>query len=92
MRADASWDCDGLLTAVRRNVEAGGAISIDTLMRIPFRGLGRRTPVSGETWRANFFRIDRHPMHGDEYSAWRPTFRDPADFHLTSAFGTIVFD
>jgi hypothetical protein len=91
MRADPAWDCDGLLAAVRRNVEAGGAISIDTLLRIPFRALGRDRPGDGETWRANFFRIDRHPAHGDEFSAWRPTFKDPADFHVTSAFGSLTF-
>jgi hypothetical protein len=53
--------------------------------------LGRPTPVAGETWRANFFRIDRHPELGDEYSAWQPTMRSPADFHVGEAFGTLKF-
>ena len=53
--------------------------------------LGREKPRDGETWRANFFRIDRHPQHGDEYSAWQPTMKDPADFHIAECFGTLTF-
>jgi hypothetical protein len=66
-------------------------MSVDTVIRIPFAGLGRATPVAGETLRANLFRIDRHPEHGDEYSAWQPTRKDPADFHVAAAFGTLRF-
>ena len=90
MRADSSWNCDGLLAAVRKIVESDGSMTVDTLMRIPFSALGRKTPGSDETWRANFFRIDRHPS-GDEYSAWRPTMQLPADFHIAAAFGSISF-
>ncbi len=92
MRADVSWTCEGLFAGVRAITEADGAICIDTLVRVPFAALGRETPRNGEVWRANFFRVDRHPDHGDEFSAWRPTLRDPADFHVTAAFGTLRFE
>lgn len=91
MRADLAWHCDGLRAGVRRLTEKNGEVSADTVIRIPFRGLGRETPATGEVWRGNFFRIDRHPANGDEYSAWRPTMITPADFHVTAAFGSIVF-
>jgi hypothetical protein len=90
MNVDRDWDCDDLFAAVRQIVESDGASSIDTLVRIPFASIGRATPAPGERWRANFFRIDRHP-EGDEFSAWQPTLREPADFHVTSAFGVLRF-
>jgi hypothetical protein len=91
MTADSKWDCSGLLAGVRRVVEAGGTVSIDTAIRIPFLGLGRSVPAGGEVWRANFFRVDRHPSAGDEYTSWRPTMKHPPDFHVTAAFGSLVF-
>jgi hypothetical protein len=91
MRADRSWDCTGLFPAVRKVIESDGTMSIDTVLRIPFAGLGVPAPAEGERWRANFFRVDRHPKHGDEFSAWQPTMRDPADFHVVAAFGTLRF-
>lgn len=91
MKADVGWDCRGLVAAVKREVEVGGTLTVDTLMRVPFAALGRTTPLPGEEWLGNFYRIDRHPELGDEYSAWRPTGRVPADFHVTAAFGRLVF-
>jgi len=91
MTVDRGWNCEGLIGAVRRVTESDGVTTIDTLLRIPFASLGRGTPASGESWRANFFRIDRHPRHGDEFSAWQPTMKTPADFHVTAAFGTLLF-
>jgi hypothetical protein len=81
MRADLSWTCEGLFAAVRR---AGAAI--DYVLRVPFAAIG------GRPAHANFFRVDRSPAHGDEYSAWRPTMKTPADFHVTAAFDELVFD
>lgn len=92
MTTDLEWTCEGLIAAVRKIVGSHGAISIDTLLRIPFAALERKSPRSGETWRANFFRIDRHPQHGDELSAWQPTLRVPADFHVPDLFGTLRFE
>jgi hypothetical protein len=91
MQVDRGWDCEGLIAAVRVVTESDGAMSVDTLLRIPFASLGRSTPLDGERWRANFFRVDRHPRHGDEFSAWQPTMKIPADFHVPAAFGVLHF-
>jgi len=91
MRADLSWECAGLFAGVRTVIESGGEMTIDTIIRIPFASLGRSRPQAGEIWRANFFRIDRHPTAGDEFSAWQPTMRTPADFHVAAAFGKLRF-
>lgn len=91
MHADRAWTCHGLFVAVRKVIQSSGAMSIDTAVRIPFQALGRNAPVPGETWRGNFFRIDRHPDQGDEYSAWRPTMKHPPDFHVAAAFGVLQF-
>ena len=91
MHADRGWTCDGLFAAIRKTIESDGTTSTDTLLRIPFAALDRGAPEDGETWRANFYRIDRHPRFGDEYSAWQPTWKVPADFHVPAAFGTLRF-
>lgn len=91
MHVDREWTCEGLMAAVRSITETDGATSIDTIVRVPFASLGRGVPADGETWRINFFRIDRHPEKGDEYSAWQPTMKTPADFHVPVAFGTLRF-
>jgi hypothetical protein len=91
MKADFDWKCEGLLAAVRKVTEADGSMTIDTLIRIPFRALGVPEAPVGGTWLGNFFRIDRHPTAGDEYSAWRPTMQDPPDFHVSAAFGSLKF-
>ena len=92
MRADRSWTCNGLFVALRKVVESSGAMSVDTVVRVPFAALESATPGGGETWRGNFFRIDRHPEHGDEFSAWQPTMKTPADFHVAAAFGVLRFE
>ena len=91
MRVDMNWHCTGLVAAVRKTIEARRLLSLDTVVRIPFESLGSRAPRNGDSWFANFFRIDRHPSEGDEYSAWRPTMKEPADFHVTAAFGRLLF-
>jgi len=91
MRGDLAWNCDGLFAGVRTVIESSGAMTVDTIIRLPFAALGRSRPENGETWRANFFRIDRHPSEGDEFSAWQPTMRNPADFHVAAAFGRLRF-
>jgi hypothetical protein len=91
MHVDRDWTCQGLVAAVRTVTESDGASTVDTLIRVPFAAFGSETPADGATWRANFFRIDRHPRLGDEFSAWQPTMKDPADFHVPAAFGTLRF-
>jgi hypothetical protein len=91
MRAEHGWNCDGLFAAVRTMTESSGLMTIDTVIRLPFASLGKQRPEADETWRANFFRIDRHPSEGDEFTAWQPTLRTPADFHVPAAFGALKF-
>ena len=90
MEVDLGWNA-GALAAIRSAIEPDGTRTTDTVLRVPFAALGRGTPAAGETWRANLFRIDRHPTHGDEYTAWRPTLRNPPDFHVPASFGTLLF-
>jgi hypothetical protein len=92
MKPDLGWTCDGLFACVRRDVGRIPVATLDVVLRIPFASLGRQTPRNGETWRANLFRIDRHPTFGDEFLAWIPTMRSPADFHVPAAFGTLRFE
>jgi hypothetical protein len=91
MKVDFDWKCEGLLSAVRKVTEGDGSMTVDTLIRIPFRALGVPEAPAGGTWLGNFFRIDRHPTVGDEYSSWRPTMQDPPDFHVPAAFGSLKF-
>jgi hypothetical protein len=91
MRVDRDWTCEGLIAAVRCVTESDGSMTIDTVVRIPFFALERSTPGDGEIWRGNFFRIDRHPQQADELSAWQPTWKVPADFHVVAAFGALKF-
>jgi alpha-galactosidase len=90
MRTFLEWTCEGLFAAVRTEVESGGAMTIETAVRIPFASVGG-VPAAGAEWRANLFRIDRHPQHGDEFTAWQPTLETPANFHVPAAFGTLRF-
>ena len=92
MKAEIAWDCSGLFAGVRKRSESSGIRAFDIVIRIPFASLGVAMPHNGETWRGNFFRIDRHPNHGDEFMAWQPTLKTPADFHVTAAFGALHFE
>ena len=48
---------------------------------------GEREQTLPRLWRANFYRVDLGSE--DEYSAWSPTGRTPADFHEPSRFGRL---
>jgi hypothetical protein len=84
MHVDLAWTCKDLFAAVRR---VPGAT--DTILRIPFASIDG---AKRKEWRANFFRIDRSRVHGDEFSAWQPTLKNPADFHVAGAFGRMRFE
>lgn len=86
MVVDLDWTCDGLFAAVRRDDDR----TLQIVMRLPFAAFGK-TPRAGDAWRGNLFRVDRSPS-GDEYSAWQPTLKTPADFHVTAAFGVLRFE
>jgi hypothetical protein len=90
MKADVGWNCRDLFAAVRRANESTGEIIVDTVIRIPFASIGSEAPRDGEEWRGNLFRIDRRRGKG-EFSAWQPTYQDPPDFHVVSAFGRLRF-
>jgi len=96
MTCDTSWDCDGWRVAVRvdgtldnrNDVDRGWTVE----WAIPFASLGEAPhvpPEDGDVWRVNFYRIDRTPA--DEYGCWSPTMEIPANFHVPSRFGKIVF-
>lgn len=91
-KSDASWDCEGLRTAVAvdgtLDCRTDRDLAWHAQMAIPFAGLGVPTPSPGEQWRANFYRIERTPV---EYQAWSPTLVSPINFHVPSRFGTITF-
>jgi hypothetical protein len=80
MRADASWECRGFAARITR-----GAGRWSASLTIPLAELCSGAPPS--SWRANFYRIDRGAR--DEFSAWSPTFADPADFHVPERFGIL---
>ena len=91
MRTELEWTCEGLFAAVRRDIESSGAMTLETAIRIPFASVGG-APAAGAEWRANLFRIDRHPEEGDEFTAWQPTMKTPADFHVPATFGVLRFE
>ena len=86
MKDDLSWDCENLFAAIRKTPGM-----VETIVRIPFASLDLQRPAPGDEWRGNFFRVDRDKSRGAEYTAWSPTMKNPADFHVAAAFGRIVF-
>jgi hypothetical protein len=78
MKVEPAWTCPGFSARVRR-----GPATWSALLRIPLAPMAPGKPPS--SWRANFYRVDRGKA--DEYSAWSPTFADPADFHVPERFG-----
>ena len=55
-------------------------------VRIPWSALGGDRPLTGDSWRANFFRHDREHHAGLAFS---PTLR--GSFHTPERFGWLVF-
>jgi hypothetical protein len=67
--------------------EAHSSWSVE--IALPFASIGGK-PKKDAEWRANFYRIERSGEA--EYSAWSPTMKDPADFHVPERFGRLVFE
>jgi hypothetical protein len=88
MKVDASWTCADLRTEVE--IDRDGR-RWRTLLELPWRALvaGGEPPRS---LRLNLFRIER-PRDGapPEFSAWSPTFVEPADFHRPARFGVVKY-
>jgi len=57
-------------------------------LNIPLEELASPIPAA---WRANFYRVDRGAPSGDpdEFSAWSPILKAPADFHEARRFGVL---
>lgn len=94
MLVEHEWDAPGLESAVRvagtlenrDDVDLGWIAEI----AIPFADLGLAgPPAPGDRWRINLYRIERGEV--EEYTAWSPTFRIPADFHVPARFGWLEF-
>lgn len=91
MSVDRGWTCQELHAFQRRDhILSESTWKFSTLVSLPFSSLAAGQPAPGDRWRANFFRIDRHPS-GDEFTAWQATGRKPADFHVPAAFGYLLF-
>lgn len=76
----------------KKNNEGGGKFWISEL-KIPFEELNVEKivkPNVGDTWKINFFRIERTP-EGDYYYAWSPTYTEEPNFHVPSKFGSLIF-
>jgi len=101
MQVDLSWNCPGLAATVHadgavhsrppdQGVRLGTTRWWSAELAIPFTAFPEAgTPRPGTEWRANFYRIDR--ADPPEFSAWSPTGRSPADFHVPDRFGTLRF-
>jgi len=88
------WNCEGFQSAVFVEGTAEEKSEKDKYwqveMAIPFKSLERSTPVAGETWRANLYRIELCEI--EEFQAWSPTRTRSPNFHIKSKFGNLVFD
>ena len=94
MLGDREWNAPGLRTAVRVsgriNDRSAPDIGWIAEASLPFADLGLPgPPAPGTVWRANFYRIERGAV--TEFTAWSPTYREPADFHVPACFGELVF-
>jgi hypothetical protein len=89
MRPEVGWNCD-FLAQTRRVDDSRGVRTLEVAMSIPLAAVDPSF-APGAEWRANFYRIDRHPQRGVEFTAWSPTLIKPADFHVPARFGTLKF-
>ncbi|HQQ00996.1 MAG TPA: carbohydrate-binding family 9-like protein [bacterium] len=90
---DFAWNCKGIQWAVWQHKEDDKLVGWSVELAIPFAGIERQIPASGEIWRINLYRIDRNESDPklDEYSAWSPTMQNPASFHCPHFFGFLEF-
>ena len=91
MKVDTSWDCLEIQSGVHRSEESpdtkGKGWTAE--IAIPFSGLEIPVPKPGDKWRGNFYRIDYATP--PEFSAWSPTLKTPANYHVPERFGHLVF-
>lgn len=96
MTGDTSWTLEGWKVAVRVDGTLDDRDDLDRSWTVewalPFASLTsapNTPPKDGDTWRMNLYRIDRTP--DEEYSCWSPTLAVPANYHVPTRFGTVVF-
>ena len=81
MNVDVQWNLPGFRGRSRvRQIRWSATLTIPIAPMLE----GRSNPRS---WRANFYRVDRGAK--DEFSAWSPTGKEPADFHEAGRFGRL---
>ena len=88
---DFRWN-SGLRTKVRINEKKR---IWHALFSLPFQPIIEASslaelPEVGAAWRLNLYRIAGEGAER-EYLAWRPTFTRQPDFHVSSAFGNLIF-
>jgi hypothetical protein len=82
----ADWDYTSGMTTASELSET----NFVTVIRIPWAGPLQK-PKVGDGWRVNLCRcVGTADDRG--YLAWRPTFADVPNFHITSAFGRLLFE
>lgn len=96
MTENRQFDCEGLRSAVQMVGTTSARDDLDYYwvaeLAFPFSSIGRegRAPADGESWRADFFRIDRAPS-GERVSSWSAPRVAPGKFQLPGLFGRLVF-
>ncbi len=88
------FTCEGMITLTHIDGELGqpGARGWSAEYAIPFESLigsDNLTPVPGEEWRINLYRIDSLERHTLDLYAWSPPGVN--DFHIPWQFGILRF-
>ena len=94
MTVDTGWHWTDLRRHVDIEPDGSWSIQLDLPWKaLELDALGSDRPLP-RIWRANFLRVERpkgpDQPTADEYSAWSPTLRDPADFHVPDRFGFLL--
>lgn len=86
---DSSWNGNWKYhSTIQGNWRGFGQTFWVTQLAIPFKDLGRNTPVNGEKWAANFARTWYTP--DQEFTSW--SWRATPNYTDVSRFGTLEFD
>ena len=78
---------DGTLNK-RDDVDRGYTVEV----AIPYEALAdapHKPPLPGDSWRLNFYRMDKPKIGGQVGSMWSPTY--VGDYHTLDRFGTLIF-
>lgn len=91
MTVDVAWNCPGLEASAAIDRAAG---LWRAEMVVPWAAIGDGSEAI-EPWRLNLLRVERPRPPDDaaagaaEFSAWSPTFVEPADFHRPKNFASL---